>query len=268
MIPCFSCWFASSAIRCCRVDTTSEFDASWVFPISSSVLPAPSCDFPFPTPRLPVRPVHRLSNGTMGVLRLPKILLQPVVASRSDTTAVSIVFVLSPLRPPAVTRHPSPRAGSCSTGLPPVPLTVETSGSPRFLGSHTYRSAPLLDPGRASLPGLLSAVPFCPRFNNHEGPFDLPRFRGSLTRLSGSLSTLPPLRYLRRARLASGWWPTSFRVGLVTHMAPLKGFRSILSSQGITSPFPRLRLAPCLCGLSYFRLGEEFLVDAAGSFGG
>ena len=184
----------------------------------------------------------------MGVLRLPKILLQPVVASRSDTTAVSIVFVLSPLRPPAVTRHPSPRAGSCSTGLPPVPLTVETSGSPRFLGSHTYRSAPLLDPGRASLPGLLSAVPFCPRFNNHEGPFDLPRFRGSLTRLSGSLSTLPRLRYLRRARLASGWWPTSFRVGLVTHMAPLKGFRSILSSQGITSPFPRLRLAPCFGG--------------------
>ena len=184
----------------------------------------------------------------MGVLRLPKILLQPVVASRSDTTAVSIVFVLSPLRPPAVTRHPSPRAGSCSTGLPPVPLTVETSGSPRFLGSHTYRSAPLLDPGRASLPGLLSAVPFCPRFNNHEGPFDLPRFRGSLTRLSGSLSTLPRLRYLRRARLASGWWPTSFRVGLVTHMAPLKGFRSVMSSHGITSSFPRFTLAPCLSG--------------------
>ena len=134
----------------------------------------------------------------------------------------------------------------------PLPCpTVETSGSPRFLGSHNCRSASLLDPGRASLPGLLTAVPCCPRFDNHEGPFDHPRFRGSLTRLSDSLSTLPRLRYLRRARLASGWWPTSFRVGLLSHMAPLKGFRSFLSSQGITSSFPRLLLAPCLCG-EYF----------------
>ena len=211
---------------------------------------APACAFPFPTPGLPVRPVHPFSIGTMGGLRLP----------------VAPLFGLRFLRPPIPWRRRSffvcclATSRGHSTLVPagqelfdgsPYPFLFQPwkqSGSPRFLGSLHFRSATLLDPGRAFLPGLFSSS-VRPPIRRRRRPLRLTRFRGSLTWLPGSLSTLPRLRYLRRARLASGWWPAFTGWAFFTHKAPLESFRSAMSTHVIPSSFSRLILARYRCVL-------------------
>ena len=150
-------------------------------------------------------------------------------------------------RPPAVTRHWSPRARSCSTG--PLTRFFSNHGNNRDLPGSWGASISGLP--RSSTPeGRLCLALFGssvqPPIRQLRRPLRPTRFRGSLTRLPGSLSTLPRLRYLRRARLASGWWPAFTGWAFFTHKAPLESFRFNMSTHVIPSSFSRLILARCL----------------------
>ncbi len=102
-------------------------------------------------------------------------------------------FVL-PVCPPARFVHARPSAaadGSPGVGHPVSPAgkgSVETAGSPTFLGNPDFALALLSDPGRTNASGHNDASarpPLCPRRR-------LPHsyFRGSITRLRHWLSTL------------------------------------------------------------------------------
>ncbi len=159
-------------------------------------------------------------------------------------------FVCCLIRPPAVTRHRSPQARSCSTG--PLNPFLFNHGNNRDLPGSWGASISGLP--RSSTPEGRSCLAYSgssvqPPIRRRR-PLQLTRFRGCLTRLPGSLSTLPRLRYLRRARLASGWWPAFTGWAFFTHKAPLVSFRFNLSTHVIPSSFSRLILArrsSCLC---------------------
>ena len=102
------------------------------------------------------------------------------------------------------------RPGACSAGGPLSGIFPGDDRISHVPGESLCVSAPLSDPGRMPT-------------SRHNDVFVLPSrvgrrrlqhtvmFRGSITRLLHSLSTLPRLRYLRRARLVSGWWLTFTR---------------------------------------------------------
>src|SRR5271166_581965 len=91
-----------------------------------------------------VPPLHRY----YGTLRLPAVHLDPLVASRADTT----VFARGLL--PSVVGVP-PGAWELSVPVSPSGLTMETSGSLRFLGNsggHCPCSSTPAGSGRLSGP--------------------------------------------------------------------------------------------------------------------
>ena len=109
---------------------------------------------------------------------------------------------------PAVAARRSPQARPFGTpaGLMRRLSSTECMGSPRFLG-NPRALAPLSDPGVASRARPLRRAGAASAFRTASAHPNL-SFRGCITRLSHSLSTLRGLDYSRtRARLASGWRP-------------------------------------------------------------
>ena len=93
-------------------------------------------------------------------------------------------------------------------------LTSAQSGSPRFLGSLHFRSATLLDPGRASLPGPLRQFRTAPDKTTTKAPSTLAfsRLSHAASRLAlyASSPSLPPAGKTRFRLVAS-----LYRVGFL-----------------------------------------------------
>jgi len=84
---------------------------------------------------------------------------------------------------------------------------MEQRGSPRFLESPLVPLPCSRDPGRAPLPCHCSKTVLSPQVRPRR-PQQSCNFRGSVTQLQYSLSTLPDSDFPTLARLASGGWQT------------------------------------------------------------
>ena len=114
--------------------------------------------------------------------------------------------------------------------------SVEITGSLTFLGNLSCAFALLSDPGRPSVPGLYG-TPTRPPLRPRRGRLHC-YFRGSITRLQHSLSTL---RRMGRPTTTQDSLPAAGQAlpdGIRTRKVPSKGF-SVFSY--ITSSFPKLR---------------------------
>src|SRR5574344_1586579 len=126
---------ASSALRCCFVNTFSDFIASFLFPNNSSTIRyAPSLPW---LARSVLRHVHRYY---VCVLRLPAFIRQTFVSFCLPYHALPILFVSS---------YHHRNRGCNKTGLFRVsprstinPFSrMEKRGPPRFLGCPSYTYA-------------------------------------------------------------------------------------------------------------------------------
>jgi len=132
----------------------------------------------------------------MEILRLPLFFSAPLL-STPDTSGCSSLSLLS-------RRERTLSPGPCSVGW--VPFRLLFRGNRRLSQlpvSPRYRFAVLSDPGRTSTPNPYGASVWPPLSQ----PRRLPRssfFRGSITRLYGSLPTLEDALSGRQPRLASG----------------------------------------------------------------
>jgi hypothetical protein len=187
--------FASSAIRCCRVDTRSGFNAPAMFPSNGSMTWHP---LPSPGSRRLRFPCFVGTTRCSDVqLSIPPRLV--AFAWRyHGCTRVSF---------PTLSSAPA-RAWSWSAGAPPA-FTAETEGPPRFLGNPCVPMPCSPTPAGPSTPGHYGVPawpPLCPQRR-------LPRdssFRGSIARLWDSLFTLRPMQLpTPDAKLASGRWPSA-----------------------------------------------------------
>ncbi len=122
-------------------------------------------------------------------------------------------------------RQIDPAAWRFSLGPRPVSLTLCGDFGISQVPREPPRAFALLsDPGRTLTPGHVSAPGCCSRHINNESSQRHDPFRGSITRLLHSLSTLRAAVTLRlrktRFRLVAGLC----RAGLATRWVPLKGF--------------------------------------------
>ncbi len=115
--------------------------------------------------------------------------------------------------------------------------SVESTGSPKFLGNPHGSFAVLSDPGRPASPRPFSGRLCCPRFGYDGGASIVRfealshRFRVRCVRFAGWID--PPQRNTRFRVLVR-----LSRTGLITCRAPIEGFRSYISF-----PFSKLGLA-------------------------
>ena len=159
-----------------------------------------------------------------GTLRLPSVLLSPLDFSRADT----IVFARGLL--PSVVGVP-PGARELSVPVSPSGLTMETSGSLRFLGNpggHCPCSSTPVGSGRLSGPRV-SCLTRPPPVSTTKAPGVL-YFRGSITRPLTWLSTLRRMGCpiaTQDSLLAAG---PALPGGIRTRRVSAKGFRVQVSS--------------------------------------
>lgn len=145
--------------------------------------------------------------GTMTVLRLPPALPPRFVASARQYHQPPPLFV-SPvgLQKGQILTGPDV---SGSSPWPPLRhrFLVEQYGPPRFLGSPLV---PLPRSRTPAAPALRchSRNQVLPPYTERRRPQHSTDFRGSITRLQHSLSTLPDSAFPTLARLASGGWQT------------------------------------------------------------
>ena len=172
-----------------------------------------------------VPPLHRY----YGTLRLPAVHLDPLVASRADTT----VFARGLL--PSVVGVP-PGARELSVPVSPSGISMETSGSLRFPGNpdgHCPCSSTPAGSGRLSGPWVS-----CLTRPPHMAMAKAPRifvFRGSITRPLTWLSTLRRMGCpiaTQDSLLAAG---PALPGGIRTRRVSMKGF-----GVRVSSSFPEL----------------------------
>lgn len=105
-------------------------------------------------------------------------------------------------------------------------VDVETKGSLRFLGNPYVHALPFSDPGGTEHARPISACRCClPQLLRRRLPQNLD-FRGSITRPAHSLSTLRSMSHPITTQDSLPAAGQLYRVGLVTHWVPLKGFNS------------------------------------------
>ena len=132
----------------------------------------------------------------------------------------------------------------------PVPhrrITVETAGTPRFLG-NPLSLCPVLRPRQDRTRQAIATCRHGPRYDHNEGSHD-----NSLSRLNRTASGLAvyasPDAVTRTGR-KTRFRPLAkrYRTGLVTRRVPMKGFRV---APYISSPFPKLAwrntILDCFC---------------------
>src|SRR5687768_12222550 len=151
---------------------------------------------------------------TMKGLRLPASIPHAPFPSRGGTAPCALVFRSRGCQ------TPRPRAGDLVSRMVPAgDVERRSTGSPKFLGNPLC-ICPALRPRQDRPPQATTVSRCCPRYPNDEGSCDQPLFRGSITRLLHSLSTLRAAITDDDARLASGGWlaltgwdwsPTGFR---------------------------------------------------------
>lgn len=154
----------------------------------------------------------------MGALRLLVALLAALRCLRLAIPCQHPLF-----RSGAIAGALPHRPGLCCAGVPPALLSWSQRALP---GSWATRSASALlsDPGRAVLPSLFG-TPVLPPLTQRRRPQRSYFFRGSITRLLRSLSTLRPRGRPHQRRKTRFRLPaTLYRVGLVTHRAATRGF--------------------------------------------
>ena len=101
------------------------------------------------------------------------------------------------------------RPGLFSRSPKPLLLTHGDVRASQVPGWTPVCGRPARGPRTGPLRQAITAQECCRRPSETRRPNRFASFRGSVTQLPQSLSTLRGLRYRRaRARLASGWWPT------------------------------------------------------------
>jgi len=214
---------ASSAIRCCRVNTNSGFDAPVMFPSNGPLTQA--SPFLPGVPQVSVPPAPRY----YGMLRSPVVL---PAALRFLGLAVPVpcaCFRLSSL--PDAGRRPG--ALGCGRTEPPF-----TEWRPLGLSSSwgtLHADALFSDPGRTETPGRYGVPTRPPLVRTARAPASM-GFRGSIAGPRRPLSTLrqrelPPIN----ARLASGRRP-ALPGGLGGPQGPYERFPSCFLTS--LPPFP------------------------------
>jgi hypothetical protein len=197
-------------------------------------MPSP-CFFPTACDRVPSFPL----TGSLGKVR-------PLHWYYEDTptSAAHLAGSLRSLRdtyaapcpslPPVKGALPEGLGPYCSATPGPILGSVGDGRPPRFLGNPRDSS-----PGSWTPVGpARQAIAACrrgPRWVNGEGS-RRENFRGSMSRLSISLSTLRRGPYgSRGARLASGCWP-ALPGGIRTRRVPTEGFRVVVVTPHPPSP--------------------------------
>ncbi len=171
-------------------------------------------------PRFPPRGPHgRLFprfDGTVKALRLPAV--HPAafrflhLAVPRDHASFAPAVATCGNVGPGVGRPVSPSGHS----------SVETTGSPKFLGNPNSRLHMVSDPGRPNVPDRCRTLTWPPRPERRRRRRE--NFRGSIAWLSGSPPTYHALVSRRRARLASRCWSGSPGRAF-TRRVPTKGFQ-------------------------------------------
>jgi hypothetical protein len=139
----------------------------------------------------------------------------PVDASSSPSTDLELVEPVCPLR----------HLGGGGYGISQVPREPQCA------------SALLSDPGRIVFTKPIQCYDVAPAVLTTKAPTTISLFRGSITQLLHSLSTLRAAITDDYARLASGWWLTTTRWDCL----PTGFLREV--SDFTSSPSPGLRLA-------------------------
>ncbi len=183
-------------------------------------------------PRFPPRGPHgRLFprfDGTVKALRLPAV--HPAafrflhLAVPRDHASFAPAVATCGNVGPGVGRPVSPSGHS----------SVETTGSPKFLGNPNSRLHMVSDPGRPNVPDRCRTLTWPPRPERRRRRRE--NFRGSIAWLSGSPPTYHALVSRRRARLASRCWSSSPGRAF-TRRVPKKGFQNV---SYISSSFSKL----------------------------
>ena len=212
--------------RCCFMDTVPGFDAPAMFPSNGVMTWRPLLS----TGSLGMVPPLQRYYGT---LRLPAVRLDPFefFTSRYHRVARGLL--------PSVVGVP-PGARELSVPVSPSGLTMETSGSLRFLGNpggHCPCSSTPVGSGRLSGPRV-SCLTRPPPVSTTKAPGVL-YFRGSITRPLTSLSTLRRMgrpTTTQDSLLAAG---PALPGGIRTRRVSAKGFRVRVSSSFQSLPDAR-----------------------------
>lgn len=211
---------ATSAIRCCFVETSDRLGLPIVFPSSSPVL------------RRPLR-----STGSFGsvpplpryywTLRLPISRLPQLRCLRPEIPPMRLLF--APRRIDA----PRRRAGVVSfCGFPNHTSVSGKDGTSQVPGEPQCPHAPLFDPGGTLKSGHFGSR-ILPSANWTASASTFVLFRGSITRPACSLSTLRSRGYPRTTQDSVPAAGQLYRRSLVTPWVPSQGFSLA------TSPPPR-----------------------------
>ncbi len=180
---------ASSALRCCSVDTYTGFWAPDRFPSNGSLKrrPLPSAGCLGPVPPLPrSSEALRPPAVRLAVLRCLRLAIPPLRLVRAE--------------------RPSPHGPGLRGVAVPVPepeLSVETTGSLRFLGHPCVPMPCPWTPLGPRTPGPCGVSTWPPLVSTTKAPAKR-RFRGSITRPWDWRSTLRLAVTRHDARLASG----------------------------------------------------------------
>ena len=169
-------------------------------------------------------------NGTIRALRLPAA--RPA-ALRCLRLAVP-AFARSLRSHQRGVRRRGPGVFALRSGCP-FRIQVETTGPPAFLGNPNCALALLSDPGGTATPShydVPARPPRCPRRR-----FPQLVFRGSITRLRHSLSTLRSVGYPSTTQDSLPAVGQTLPDGLATRRAPTKGL-GLLDIHGNHPPFP------------------------------
>jgi len=162
-------------------------------------------------PRVPASPVPRSRRYYEGATTShPRIYGHSLVRARSPRDPSSFVFAVA--LPEG--RRSLPGLGLCWCRRPHLRLALAWTrmGSLRSSGDPSCAFAPLRDPGRTNVPSPCRSRRCCPRWVDGEGfgEFDF----GANTQLRHLLPYASRGHCCPRARLASGWMATLYRVGV------------------------------------------------------
>ena len=200
---------------------------------------SPSC-FPQTVPYLGVplpstgssRAEFSCFHGTIRTLRLPAI--PPAALRFPSFGGTTVARSLCSLR--CGVRHRGPGDAASRAGYPLPASPVEMTGPLTFLGNLTCALALLFDPGRTHASGRYNASarpPLRPRRRLPHG-----YFRGSITRLRHSLSTLRRMGYPTSTQDLLPAAGQALPGGIDTRKVPTKGFSLF---DYFASSFPKLR---------------------------